>query len=101
MGRSQEWLRSDFPPSIKVIDLLDDQVAQIIHVKKVADLFTRAAIADVTQRSLEMMSHDPKRSNALVDLAKLPRPGNDSAAINNGLNHLDLDYRIAKPLMLP
>ncbi len=33
-----------------------------------------------------MMRHDPKRSNALVDLAKLPGPGNDSTAINNGLN---------------
>jgi hypothetical protein len=33
-----------------------------------------------------MMRHHPKRSYPMLDLAKLPRPGNDSTAANNGLN---------------
>ena len=64
------------------IDLLEEERGNVSRMQAVADLESRAAEADVFQRTPGAPGVDPKGENALVGLAKLPRAGEDAAAID-------------------
>ena len=64
--------------------LHQDELAQVVHMQDVADLFARAAVTDVAQRAAKIVRQHPERGDALIHLAELPRPGDDAATINHG-----------------
>lgn len=51
-------------------------------MKDVADLLALAAESSVSKRPFEVMAGDPKRNHSLVNLAHLPRTGDDAAAVD-------------------
>ncbi len=72
-------------PLVEMAELFADEVAEIMHMEAVADLFSLAAIADVGEIPPVVVGHDPVCDNPLIHLTKLPWPGNDPAAVDNNL----------------
>ena len=52
-------------------------------MQEIPDLFSRAAVTDVAERTPEVVGQNPERGDALVHFAKLPRPGDDAAAVDD------------------
>ena len=71
-------------PVIKIPDLSGEKVAEVIDVEKIAHLFAMTAVADVAERTLEVVGHDPERDDSLVHFSKLPRTSDDPAAVDDG-----------------
>ena len=72
-------------PVIKIPDLAGEKVAEVIDVEKIAHLFAMTAVADVAERTLEVVGHDPERDDSLVYFSKLPGAGDDPAAVDDGI----------------
>ena len=53
-------------------------------MENVADLLALASEPGVTQGAAEVMARDPKRDDALIDFAHLPRTGDDATAVDQG-----------------
>ncbi len=70
-------------PGVGIEQLALDQVDQVLDVEQVAHLLALAAEADVAERVAEVVGEHPVREDALVDLAHLPRPGDDAAAVDH------------------
>ena len=89
---ASERLHSRPPPTLTVRpsqlggieQLALDQVDQVLDVEQVAHLLALAAEADVAERVAEMVGEHPVGEDALVDLAHLPRAGDDAAAVDHG-----------------
>src|SRR4051794_16378601 len=62
-------------------ELLFHQVCDVVNVDEIAYLFARTAEPDVLQSSAEIVSEHPVGEHSLIDLAHLPRPGDDAAPI--------------------
>ena len=54
-------------PSIEALDLVTEQLAQIVNVKEIADLFASTTITNIGKRPPEMVRHNPKRHYALIN----------------------------------
>ena len=61
-----------------------DEADEVVDVEQVAHLLAAAAEADVGERPPEHVREHPVRHDALVDLAHLPRAGDDAAPIDDG-----------------
>ena len=64
------------------IDLLQEERGDIPRMQAVANLESRAAEADVFQRTPSPPGVDPKGENTLIGFAKLSRTGEDAATID-------------------
>ena len=71
-------------PRGEFADLHDEKIAQVVNMEEVADLLALPAVADVAERTLEIVGHDPERDDALVHFAKLPGSGDDAATVDGG-----------------
>jgi hypothetical protein len=70
-------------PVLGAGELLVDEIDEIEHVQDVADLLALAAEAQVGQLAAEVERGHPVGEDPLVDLAHLPRPCDDAAAVDH------------------
>src|SRR5207245_8172791 len=73
-------------PLLRIEQLQLNQVDQVLHVEKVANLLALAAEADVFERLAEVMGKHPVGEHPLVDPSHLPGTGDDTAAIDHRRN---------------
>ena len=69
-------------PQLRPLQLETQQLEQVGHMQQIPDLLTKTAISEVRQVALEEMLGDPEGDQALVDLAHLPRSGENPAAVD-------------------
>src|SRR4029077_8149898 len=71
-------------PAVRIEQLAIDQIDQVLDVEQVTDLLPLATEADVFERVAELVGEHPVGEYPLIDLSHLPRPGDHSAAVDDG-----------------